>query len=52
MSVRTHMMSSVAIQADSPMVKAGKMMWKAMVNANWIRASITASKSIACLPGE
>jgi hypothetical protein len=26
------------------------MMWKATVNANWMRASITASSSIADLP--
>jgi hypothetical protein len=28
-------------------VKAGKMMWKAIVNANWMRDSIRASNSIA-----
>ena len=29
--------SIVASQAASPMVKAGKMMWKLIENANWIR---------------
>jgi hypothetical protein len=27
-------------------VKAGKMMWKAMVNANWMRDSMSASNSM------
>ena len=30
----TSLGQSVAIQAERPMVKVGKMMWKAIVNAN------------------
>jgi hypothetical protein len=40
------MVSSVAIYADSPMVKLGKMMWNEIVKANCSRASRTGSKSI------
>ena len=39
--------SSVAMNAASPMVKLGKMMWKEIVKANWMRASRTASRSMA-----
>jgi hypothetical protein len=35
-------MSKVAMKAESPMVKAGKMMCTLMVNANCRRASNTA----------
>ena len=44
------MPSIVASHAASPMVKAGKMMWKLMTNANWIRDSMTGSSSILHLP--
>jgi hypothetical protein len=33
------MISSVATKADSPIEKAGKMMWKLIVKANCSRAS-------------
>jgi hypothetical protein len=36
------MASSVAMNADTPMLKAGKMMWKLMVKANCSRDSIRA----------
>src|SRR3954467_3402360 len=42
--VRSHSNSSRASQLASPMVKAGKMMWKETVNANWIRERNSASK--------
>jgi hypothetical protein len=35
--VRRHKTSSVAINADRPMLKAGKMMWKLIVKANCSR---------------
>ena len=35
------------MNAASPIVKLGKMMWKVIVNANWMRASSTASRSMA-----
>jgi hypothetical protein len=38
--------SNVAMNADSPMVKLGKMMWNVTVKANWSRASKTGSRSI------
>src|ERR1700704_5993140 len=38
--------SKVAMKAESPMVKLGKMMWKVIVKANWRRASRTGSRSI------
>ncbi len=44
--VRRHMTSSVAMYADSPMVKIGKMMWKAMVKPNWRRDRKTVPRSI------
>jgi hypothetical protein len=44
--------SSVAMKADSPMVKLGKMMWNVTVKANWRRASRTGSKSIGHAPIE
>src|SRR5215475_5068936 len=37
--------SSVAIKADSPMVKLGKMMWNVTVKANCSRASRTGSRA-------
>jgi TRAP transporter TAXI family solute receptor len=43
--VRSHRISSVAMNAASPMVKPGKTMWKLIVNANCSRASSRASKS-------
>jgi hypothetical protein len=33
------------MNADSPMVKLGKMMWKMIVKANWRRASRTGSRA-------
>src|SRR5262245_57094832 len=42
--------SSVAMKADVPMVKLGKMMWNITVKANWKRASRTGSKSIGHSP--
>src|SRR3954468_24534386 len=33
------------------MVKAGKMMWKAIVNPNWIRDSVNTSRVMAFDPG-
>ncbi len=43
--------SSVAMKADRPMVKAGKMTWKETVKANCMRARVTGSKSMASAPG-
>ena len=37
--VRRQSTRSVAINAETPMLKAGKMMWKLMVKANCRRAS-------------
>src|SRR3977135_485100 len=42
--------SKVAMKAESPMVKLGKMMWKVIVKANWRRASRTGSRSIGHPP--
>src|SRR5450755_1529027 len=39
-------MSKVAMKAESPIVKAGKMMWKEMVKANCRRARSEASRCI------
>ena len=38
--------SKVAMKAESPMVKAGKMMWNEIVKANCSRASSEASRCI------
>ncbi len=35
------------MKAASPIVKLGKMMWNEIVKANWMRASSTASMSMA-----
>src|SRR5262245_43066718 len=42
--------SNVAMKADSPMVKLGKMMWNITVKANWRRANRTGSRSIGHSP--
>ena len=42
--------SSVAMNADSPIVKLGKMMWNVIVKANCSRARRTGSKSIGHSP--
>src|ERR1700716_2776708 len=43
------MTHSVAIYADSPIVKVGKMMWKMMVKANCSRAMRTGSRSMTSI---
>src|SRR5882757_9627311 len=43
--VTVHRTSSVAMNADSPMVKLGKMMWNVTVKANCSRASRTGSRA-------
>jgi hypothetical protein len=43
--------SIVASQLASPMVKAGKIMWKLTTNANCSRDRKTGSRSIVILPG-
>ena len=45
--VAMNMPSIVASQAANPMVNAGKMMWKVMTNANWIRDRSTTSASMS-----
>ena len=42
--------SIVASHAASPIVKAGKMMWKLMTNANWMRDRMTGSSSMPVPP--
>src|ERR1700761_971479 len=44
--VKSRAPSIVASQAASPMVKAGKMMWKLMTKPNWIRERTTGSNVI------
>src|ERR1700751_2868750 len=50
------MASSTGSHAASPIVKDGKMMWKAMVDPNWIRESRSAVRSsgissqVSCYP--
>src|SRR3954451_5452353 len=48
--VRSHSNSSRASQLARPIVKAGKMMWNEIVNANWMRDRKSASNSIDGLP--
>src|SRR5271157_5442820 len=45
--VASRVPSRVASQAASPIVKAGKMMWKLTTKANWMRESSTGSRSIS-----
>src|SRR5918999_4952120 len=45
--VANHSASSTTIQAARPMVKAGNRMWKETLKANWSRASMTGSRSMA-----
>src|SRR3954447_22370200 len=49
--VRSHSNSSRASQLARPMVKAGKMMWKKIVNANWMRERSSVSNCMAFSSG-